>query len=152
MYSRRTITRKGREIEDSVGRGKYFSFLISGLSFLAIISTIIIQIFVSYSKSTPTIFIKNNPILVLIGLIIFIIIQFGLYRLFNHLLISTKVLKKSLLIYSLVLGLSISFMFFSAPFADVKSVVNGLMAGSSDAITYAEYYPNNVGIDVILKS
>lgn len=151
MYSRRTITRRGNEIENSMGKVKYFSYLISGLSFLAIISTIIIQFFVYYSKSTPTIFIKNNPLLILISLIIFIIAQFGLYKLFNHLSISTKVLKKSLLIYSLVLGLSISFMFFTAPFADVRSVVNGLMAGTSDAITYAEYYPNNVGIVLLYR-
>lgn len=147
MYSRR-LTQKITVEEDNENRGilKYFSIFIASLSFLALLSILLIQFIFSYSQSKPTVFEVNNPILVFLSFILFVVLQFIIYKILKLYKVPIESFRRVLLVFTLIVGIGISIMFYSAPIFDVRSVMNGLLSDSSRAITYAEYYPNNLGI------
>jgi hypothetical protein len=152
VYSRR-LTQKIAVEDDNENRGilKYFSIFIGSLSFLGLFSILLIQFFFSYSQYEPTVFKNNNPILIFLSFILFIILQFLIYRILKFTKISIEYFRLGLLVFTLVVGIGISIMFYSAPIFDVRSVMNGLISDSNSAITYVEYYPNNLGIVLLYQ-
>lgn len=152
MYSRR-LTQKIVVEEDNENRGilKYFGIFIASLSFLALLSVLLIQFFLSYDQSIPTIFTKNNPLVVFIVFIIFSVFQFVIYKVVNILKISTKKLHYFLLGFTLIIGVIVSVIFISPPYSDVWSVMNGFSVDSWITVPYTNYYPNNMGLALLYQ-
>lgn len=135
---------------------KYFIIFVSFLSSIALFSILLIQFLFSLNFH-PSSTLKapdiqmNNPILVLIALLVFGLLQYVLYRVIKILNISTKKLKKILLIYSSIFGIAISALFFVPPFSDVFFVINGFVVNNSMTMSYVEYYPNTLGLGLIYQ-
>ena len=135
---------------------KYFIIFVSFLTSIALFSILLIQFLftldlnpLSTGKS-PDIH-MNNLLLVLIALLAFVFLQYVLFRIIKKWNISTKTLKKILMIYSSIFGIVISALFFCPPFSDVFFVVNGFVVNNSLAMSYVEYYPNTLGLGLIFQ-
>ncbi len=94
----------------------------------------------------------QNPFLVLIAFLAFSLLQYALFRVIKSLNITTKTLKKILMIYSSIFGIAISVLFFSPPFSDAYFVINGFVVSPSSIISYVEYYPNNLGLGLMYQA
>lgn len=152
VYSRR-LTQKIAVEDDNENRGilKYFIVLVILFSTLALFSILLIQFFLSYRRGEPTFFTKNNPFMVLIIFLLFTFTQFCIYKLINFWKISTRRMYISLVLFSLFAGVLISVMFFSPPYSDVWSTINGFVIDSWLTVRYTEYFPNNMGLALLYK-
>lgn len=135
---------------------KYFIIFASCLTSIALFIILLIQFLFSLNfhpsstKKAPDIQMVN-PLLILIAFLIFALLQYVLYRGIKNFNLSTKKLKKILLIYSSIFGIAISALFFCPPFSDVFFVVNGFVVNNSLAMSYVEYYPNTLGLGLIFQ-
>lgn len=152
MYSRR-LTQKIEVEDDNENRGilKYFSIFMGSLGLLALLSILLIQFFLTFDPSTPTIFTKNNPIVILITGLIFTGVQFLLYKIINILKIPTKKLHQYLLGFTLFIGILVTVIFASPPYSDVWSVINGFSIDNWITVPYTNYYPNNMGLALLYQ-
>ena len=152
MYSRR-LTQKIEAGDDNENKGilKYFSIFIASLSFLALLSILLIQFFLSYSQIVPTIFTPNNPFIMFATFIIFAGLQFLIYKIINFIKIPTRKLHHILLGFTFVIGVLVSVIFFSPPYSDVWSVMNGFSVDNWITVAYTNYYPNNMGLALLYQ-
>jgi len=148
-------TRKSEErhsLGEKSGIERYFVVLVSLLSAVALLSILLIQFFYSYRRGEPTFFTKNNPFLVFIIFLLFTLAQFGIYKLINFWKISTKRMYISLVVFSLLAGVTIAIMFISPPYSDVWSTINGFVIDNWLTVRYTEYFPNNMGLALLYKA
>lgn len=100
---------------------KYFIIFVSFLTSIGLFSILLIQFlfslnfYPSSTKKVPDIQMVN-PLLVLFAFLLFVLLQYVLYRVIKNLNITTKILKRILLIYSSIFGIAISALFFCPPF------------------------------------
>lgn len=135
---------------------KYFIIFVSFLTSIGLFSILLIQFlfslnfYPSSTKKVPDIQMVN-PLLVLFAFLLFVLLQYVLYRVIKNLNITTKILKRILLIYSSIFGIAISALFFCPPFSDVFFVINGFVVNNSMTMSYVEYYPNTLGLGLIFQ-
>lgn len=135
---------------------KYFIIFVSFLTSIGLFSILLIQFlfslnfYPSSTKKVPDIQMVN-PLLVLFAFLLFVLLQYVLYRVIKNLNITTKILKRILLIYSSIFGIAISALFFCPPFSDVFFVINGFAVNNSMTMSYVEYYPNTLGLGLIFQ-
>lgn len=130
---------------------KYFTLVLSFLSALALLGILLIQFFFSFDQAESNAIRFNNPFFVALSFLAFLLLQYGLHRWIEKLNLSTRTLQKILTIYASIFGIVIIFLFFSPPFSDVWSVINGFLVDSWLTIPYAEYYPNNLGLVMVYQ-
>lgn len=152
VYSRR-LNQKIAVEDNNENKGilKYFSIFMGSLSLLALISILLIQFFLTFDPSNPTIFTKNNPLLILLVFFIFTGIQFVLYKLINFLKIPTRKLHQYLLGFTLLIGVLVTVVFASPPYSDAWSVINGFSIDNWLTVPYTNYYPNNMGLALLYQ-
>ncbi len=138
----------GKSRKNSV---KYFTLVLSFLSALALLGILLIQFFFSFDQAESNVIRFNNPFFVAGSFLAFLLLQYGIHRWVEILNLSTRTLQKLLTIYASVFGIIIIFLFFSPPFSDAWSVINGFLVDSWLTIPYAEYYPNNLGLVLIYQ-
>ncbi|WP_276414268.1 glycosyltransferase family 39 protein [Lactococcus petauri] len=135
---------------------KYFIIFVSFLTSIGLFSILLIQFlfslnfYPSSTKKVPDIQMVN-PLLVLFAFLLFVLLQYVLYRVIKNLNITTKILNRILLIYSSIFGIAISALFFCPPFSDVFFVINGFVVNNSMTMSYVEYYPNTLGLGLIFQ-
>lgn len=154
------LKRKERAEESSKKNSiilKYFIIFVSFLTSIALFSILLIQFLFSLNlfplsvAKAPEVH-TQNPFLVLIAFLAFSLLQYVLFRVIKSLNITTKTLKKILMIYSSIFGIAISVLFFSPPFSDAYFVINGFVVSPSSIISYVEYYPNNLGLGLMYQA